>query len=491
MAILSTLLAVSEPTGFWPTIIKAFASVTANYVLAIIFLTVVIRLIWGIIDTYSKYNQQKMNAVQQKMQPELEKIKAKYEKTPEILNQKQNEVYRRYYGKSYYTGCLVMLIVMALNLVIFFTLFSGLNTMASFNIDSSYNNLKFSYANTLNVIDDYFAGNYQDAEKLEYFKDYQSLGIVIDTAEDGSQTISLVKYQRDGEEFALDQDGNKVVEIVLNTTDYKTDFGYIDSSTSTVGGETITEEKAITTNDYIITIINKIFPSYNEGEEEGSKEIVLIEDYEKVLDDEGNVLTDEDGNFVYQDLYLSSAIQNVSISYVVEIYDQTKDSFLWIENYWLADSPTIQSIMSYDNLVAQIGSANIENGEELVYNAFMPALQDARGRVNGYYILPILCVLVSTLSIVLNNLYNKRKSKKEGKEPVKQQGAAKWMQIIIPVMLGIFALFYNSVFAIYMLTGQVVSTIIMPLQLLVVDKLTDRKKKKEDNQTTVDYSRKF
>lgn len=489
MAILSTLLAVSEPSGFWASIIKAFDAVTNNYVLAIIFLTVVIRVIWGIIDTYSKYNQQKMNAVQQKMQPELEKIKAKYGNTPQVLNQKQNEVYRRYYGKSYYTGCLVMVLIMVLNLVIFFTLFSGLNAMASFNIDSSYNNLKYSYANTINVIDDYFNGNYQDQEKLEIFKDYQSLGFVVETTEDGSQTISLVKYQKDGDNIAVDENGNKIIEIVLNTTEYKTDFGYIESVSNSIDGTTITENKAITSNDYILTIINSIFPQYAEGEEEGSKEIILIENYTEKLDENGNIVVDEDGNTVYQDLYLSTAIQETCMNYVIANYDENKDSFLWIENYWLADSPSIQSIMSYDNLVAQIGTANIDNGELDIYNAFMLDLQNARGRVNGYYILPILCVLVSTLSIVLNNLYTKRKSRKEGKEPVKQQGAVKWMQIIVPVMLGIFALFYNSVFAIYMLTGQVVSTILLPLQLLIVDKLIDRKKK-DDNQV-VDYSRKF
>ena len=68
MAILSNLLAVSQPTGFWETIIGAFTGVTGNYVLAVIFLTVVIRVIWAIIDTYSKYNQQKMNAIQANMQ---------------------------------------------------------------------------------------------------------------------------------------------------------------------------------------------------------------------------------------------------------------------------------------------------------------------------------------------------------------------------------------------------------------------------------------
>ena len=58
MANLSALLAVSEPSAFWITIIKAFEAVTNNYVLAIIFLTVVIRVIWAIVDTFSKHSQQ-------------------------------------------------------------------------------------------------------------------------------------------------------------------------------------------------------------------------------------------------------------------------------------------------------------------------------------------------------------------------------------------------------------------------------------------------
>ncbi len=489
MAILSTLLAVSEPSGFWISIIKAFEAVTNNYVLAIIFLTVVIRIIWGIVDTFSKYNQQKMNAIQVKLQPELEKVKAKYANSPQQLNQKQNEIYRRYYGKSYYTGCLAMLIILALNFLIFITLFTGLNSMAGYNIDKGYNNLKFNYANAINVIDDYFEGNYQDEAKLDIFKDYQSLGFVIEVI-DQTQTISLVKYQTDGENnFILDENQNKIVEEVLNTIEYSTNFGYIETVSQEVNGNIITSQKAVTSNEYIITILNKIFPIYAEGEEEGSKEIILIEDYQPVVDADGNILLDENKNEIYQDLYLSTAIQNVCMAYVVDSYDLNHDSFLWIENIWIADSPAIQSIMSYENLVSQVGSANIENGEEQIYNAFMGDLQEARGRVNGYYILPILCVVVSSLSIVLNNLYTKRKNRKEGKE-IKAQGAAKWMQIIIPVMLGLFALFYNSVFAIYMLTGQVVSTILLPLQLLVVDKIINRKTKIEDN-NTIDYSRKF
>ena len=68
-----------------------------------------------------------------------------------------------------------MLLVMALNLVIFFTLFSGLNTMASYKISYNYDNLKYTYANCLNVVDNYFGGNYEDKNKLEVFKNYQNL----------------------------------------------------------------------------------------------------------------------------------------------------------------------------------------------------------------------------------------------------------------------------------------------------------------------------
>ena len=177
------------------------------------------------------------------------------------------------------------------------------------------------------------------------------------------------------------------------------------------------------------------------------------------------------------------------MDHVTQIYDDEKDSFLWIENYWLADSPTVQSIMSYETLSSQV--RGFDAREQEVYNAFMLNLKDARGRVNGYYILPILCVLVSALSVYLNNLHTKKRNKQLGRENVKPKGFMKWMPILIPILLGLFALLYNSVFAIYMLTGQVVSTILLPLQLYIVDKFTNKKKAMQDAQNTVDYSRKF
>ena len=58
MAVLSMLL-LAEPSGFWENIIKAFEGFTNNYVLAIILLTVIIRIIWAPIDTLNKRMSQK------------------------------------------------------------------------------------------------------------------------------------------------------------------------------------------------------------------------------------------------------------------------------------------------------------------------------------------------------------------------------------------------------------------------------------------------
>lgn len=486
MAILSTLLSVSEPSGFWITIIKAFEAVTNNYVLAIIFLTVVIRVIWGLVDVFSKYSQQKMNAMQAKMQPELEKIKAKYANQPQVMQQKQNELYKRNYGKSYYGSCIIMLVVMILNLVIFFTLFAGLNSMAAYKISANYDNLKYNYENCINLVNEYVVnendGNYNSQNVKDLFTDFENLEFRVSVnSESGEQEITLLQH-KDG------------AENIIYTCKYKTDFSKtIENDIAPENSETTEEQQPedniITSNEYIISILNQIFPVYEEGEEIGSKEIILIENYKPKLDDEGNQIVDGEGQVVYEPLYLSQAIQNVAMKRIGEVYDANKDSFLWIENIWFADSPFQDSIVDYQTLKSQIGSANIEEGEEQIYNAFMIDLKEAKNRVNGYYILPLLCILVAVLSMYVNTLYNKIKNKKKGITPVKQNG--KWAQIIVPILLGIFALFYNSVFAIYMFVSQLVATILTPLQLFIVDKIIDKTKKKEENKIEVDYSRKF
>lgn len=449
MAILSTLLAVSEPAGMWETIIKAFEGFTNNYILAIILLTVIIRLIWAPIDTLNKKMTQKMTANQAKMQPELEKLKAKYANNPQLLKQKQNELYSKYNTGSM-GSCVFMLIFMGLNLALFLTLWQGLNAMSAYKNSESYENLKYDYANCLSLTDKYLSTN-ENGEEL--FKDYQNLKFVI--SEDG-ESIKLVQILHN-------EDGD--YENVIFSDLYNNDFTIKD------GDNVVT-----TNNQYIVNLINT-YISKSDVETEQNKYIgdtVLIEE---IKNEEEEVITPQ--------LTLSSAIQSVAMNTVKIKYDLTQEKFLWIQNIWIADSPFKNSVFDYESFEASIGKNNVGENEKLIYNSFMQDLRNAKGRVNGYFILPILCVLATFLTMWLST------RKKKGEVTAPQPGG-KITKIIMPIIFGVFAIFYSSVFAIYMLVGQLISALLIPLQNLILNKWNDHSnKKKKEKVEVVEYSRKF
>lgn len=441
MAVLSLLLSVAEPSGFWITIIRAFENVTNNYVLAIIFLTVVIKLIWTPIDTFNRRSQQKMSQTQAKMQPELDAINKKYAKDPNLLKQKQNEVYKKYNSKSM-GGCFLMLVFMALNLTIFFTLFSGLNAMGAYKISESYDYLKYSYANVLEVTNEFIG---DEPSKAEIFNNPENLVYRIEVDETNPENMEIVLLQLNGES-----------ETELARSEYKTDFSTTETEIVDGQKQTVVTE---TTNEYLNAILTKF-----DG-------IVLKE-------------TAIEGSDETEKYTLTNAVTDASSSFIVERYQSNKESFLWIDNIWISDSPFNQSIVDYKGYESQIGAVNVEEGEETIYNAFMPNLQAKQSRVNGYFILPILCILASVLTTLLST----RLGRKKGEKAPNQN---KWLAIIMPIIFGVFALFYNSVFAIYMLTSQVMTAVTLPVQNVVLRAIDNRKKKKEEEKTEIDYTRKF
>lgn len=438
MAILSTLLAVSEPSGMWQSIIKAFEGFTNNYVLAIILLTVIIRIIWAPIDTVNKRMSQKMAANQAKLQPELEKLKAKYANNPQLLKQKQNELYSKNNTNSV-GSCVFMLIFIGLNLAIFLTLWQGLNSMSVYKTSESYENLKYEYVNCLDVTNNYILENGD-----EVFKDFSDL-----TFEISDNTITLKKG-----------------DVELFSQEYRKDFSVTDG-----------EEVVTTNNQYILNLINTYISKSSVEAEQGKYigDKLLIEKVE-----------DENGEIEVAELTLSSAIQNVAMRAVEVKYEKTKDNFLWIQNLWIADSPLQNSIFEYDAFIASVGKDNYEENEKEIYNSFMIELRNDKGRVNGYFILPILCVIATFLTMWLST------RKKKGDATPSQPGG-KMTKIIMPLIFGLFAVFYSSIFAIYMLTGQIISALLIPLQNLILDKWNNHSnnKKKKDKVEVVEYSRKF
>ena len=469
MAFITGLLSVSEPTGVWQTIIKAFEGGVGSYILAIVLITLIIKLIWAPFETINKKINKKNMRIQAKIQPELEKLKTRYGADRNLLNQKTQELYRKH-NYSMMGSCLFMLVFLALNLTIFFTLFAGINSMADYKISQQYDYLKYNYANILNLTNEVYEKNNDDVAENDisgYFENYSSLTFEV----------------TDGYIIAKDANGVEIAREV-----YKTDFSYsTDQNQTDENGNVVTDEngqpvKVVVSSDQAIyDLATKfVYPIAQTNES-------------------GEPITNEDGSQVYEARYIGDeaiagttykqAIDDFSSRYIVTCYQNSPESskFLWIENYWIADSPFKNSIFTYDEFVGEIGSNNVSEQERVIYNSFMPSLSERVGRVNGYLILTVLSIGISMLAIWIGNLTNRQKGAPKTKTP-----GSKVMMIVMPLIMGIFAIFYNSVFAIYMVTSQAFSAALTPLENLIINKWEAHQEKKEEEKrkSVVEYRRK-
>lgn len=115
--------AIATPLGY---LLSGIYNVIGNYGLSIIILTVLIRLI--ILPLYSM--QLKSTESMQAIQPKIKEIQAKYKQTPEIMNEKLQELYQEHKVRPA-MGCLPLLI----QLPIIWGLFGLLRTPMNYITD--------------------------------------------------------------------------------------------------------------------------------------------------------------------------------------------------------------------------------------------------------------------------------------------------------------------------------------------------------------------
>ncbi|MBQ7351318.1 MAG: membrane protein insertase YidC [Clostridia bacterium] len=170
-------------------------------------------------------------------------------------------------------------------------------------------------------------------------------------------------------------------------------------------------------------------------------------------------------------------------------YQDTKTGFLWIENIWLADS-TVSPVMKYSDFIkkSKISSEQVTEEE---YNLIMNPISSNERKVNGYFILAILAAGINYLSININNWISKAKAKKKGVDPsLMSNGSGKWMSIIMPIIMGVFTLFYNAAFGLYIVAGALIALLTGPLVTMFADMLEIEAIKKEQLRTVAPYDRK-
>lgn len=368
--LISNLLATA-PSGMWEKILMSFESAFMSFALSIIMLTIIIKIVMLPLDYFNRRINKKNAEMQAKMQPAMDAINKKFPNDKEKQNQKLAELYKK--EKFNPIGsCLIMLVNLGLTLAIFFTLFNGLNAMASYKIKDQYENLQVSY------VENYVLDNYD------------------------------IKLDKE----AIEKSGKTVYEVIKP---------YLD------------EMNAI-------------------SDENQKKEII------------------------------STANQNVIKKYNGSDNNDkgVKESFLWIDNIWLADNPFVNSIPSFSSYASTAKLSNDEKkSEELknVYEQIMNPLGETSGRANGYFILVVLSAVTAFLNQWLMTKVSKKDKDKGTKTPQN-----KLLLIVLPLIMGVFTLFYTTMFSLYIVASQVVSIATVPL-LNAIGNAVDKRKAKKDEPT--------
>lgn len=165
-------------------------------------------------------------------------------------------------------------------------------------------------------------------------------------------------------------------------------------------------------------------------------------------------------------------------------------SFLWIKNIFVSDN-WAQAVPDFATVTGQKGMATskltgitIDEYNDVMADVLGTGGYGKDGKWNGLLILPILSIALSFLSTKLLSGSQAQPpappqdAQGEGAEKAKsQQQTMKMMQYVMPVMMGVFALFYSGAFALYMFTSSLCA-ILFQLTFNLIAKLVDKSRER-------------
>ncbi len=147
------LLLNSMPDGVWPTIIGWFTAFISSYGWAILVFTICLKLVLSPLDIWQKVSSRKNAEKQAAIQPEIQKVQARYGNNKELLNKKTMEVYKKN-GYNIGGSCIGMLISLVVTSTIFITLLGSMTTISEFKIKEEYETLENTYDINLTLGED-------------------------------------------------------------------------------------------------------------------------------------------------------------------------------------------------------------------------------------------------------------------------------------------------------------------------------------------------
>ena len=185
---------------------------------------------------------------------------------------------------------------------------------------------------------------------------------------------------------------------------------------------------------------------------------------------------------------------------MISTYDEEKQGWLWIKNVFMSDTytnpvPTLDKFVgrSLGQLGATLPSetrllnvkkTRFDNGYDAVLRPAMESYNRTKffdlKHWNGYFILPLISITLSVFSVKItkSNQPEMPTQTDENGNPKNGQGMMKAMNWLMPIMMGVFALFYSSAFCIYMVMNSLI-TVIFNLAYNAIAKKQEAKEEDE------------
>ena len=185
----------------------------------------------------------------------------------------------------------------------------------------------------------------------------------------------------------------------------------------------------------------------------------------------------------------------------VMIFSESGEGFLWIKSLWRSDNwqkvlpdnaTKFASTLSGNKDVSGLTSDVIYDS---IYDAFTnpdkyfdtndpvqaeqlvkakKSLGYGKGMWNGLLILPVLAIALTWLTTKING--KNQGTIGTGAQLESAQKQQKMMTIIMPVMMGIFALFYSAAFALYLVASNAISILFNLIETPLVNKMAEKTK---------------
>ena len=448
--------------GWLVQLIAWLVKICSSVAVGVILFTVLLKLVTLPFDYASRASMRKNSLKMEEMRPELEKLQEQYADNKDLYNQKMMALYKKN-GYSMFGSCLPTI----LTLVIFIVAINAFTDYSKFQNQTYFHNMASSYNNVV------YAGFDLDSEDRYIYRDSKGKIVVnyenIKADADSQKKVLTTNKENQPITINFDEklDTNKSsVEQEYYNVKVWTDNGYIVYNQTYIYN-TI-EDTTTWLKETFSTSANMLLNSQLKNKENNNLTI-KVDGEVKTFAEALAILEGET-----EDEKAEKFILDIRQTKSAETYRAEQQSFLWVKNIWVTDSPLSHPIESDWSTFKTTHGYTGANIEAQGYKSLIAKLDYERNAPNGYFILVALTALTSLFMQIV--MAKAQKAQME-LQTVDGQGAQtqKVMKWIMPIMMAIFAFMYTAAFSLYI----VISSIFSIGTTYGINFIVDKKFKKE------------